>query len=127
MVRELVSRKGRTAVTLRFRSLAESEPGDTECSLALDCATLLLGATAVEATWLAASAAPGDLLLQGEGQGCWEACSWYWPGHATAGSESLLYRASIARFSPAQTGLLPSKAVLLPSQACSTNASHQPW
>jgi hypothetical protein len=70
MVRELVSRKGRTAVTLRFRSLAESEPGDTECSLALDCATLLLGATAVEATWLAASAAPGDLLLQGEGQGC---------------------------------------------------------
>lgn len=63
MVRELISKKGRTALTLRFHNLLESEKSDTECALALDCAPLLLGDTVIHATWPAN--AHRNLLLEG--------------------------------------------------------------
>lgn len=64
MVRELVSKKGRTALTLRFHNLLDSEQSDTEFALALDCAPLLLGDTVIHATWPAN--AHRNLLLEGE-------------------------------------------------------------
>jgi hypothetical protein len=64
MVRELVGKKGLTALTLRFHNLLEGETSDTECALALDCAPLLLGETVIHATW--PSNADRNLLLEGE-------------------------------------------------------------
>jgi hypothetical protein len=60
-------------------------------------------------------------------QGCWEAFCGTGRGSAIAGfgQAICLYRALIAQSSPAKPDLLPAKAVLLPSQAGSTTASHQ--
>jgi hypothetical protein len=56
-------------------------------------------------------------------QGCWEEFGGTGRGSANWFQKGL-FRASIANFSP--PNLLPAKAVLLPSQAGSTTASHQP-